>query len=200
MGLGQGCWQTTRGNQGHSANVLQAQEKTNHASCLASCPLHLYLQHHCAWITTPLINWTLGRKYTWTHTHRGTYCMHDRKLPRTSSSSEIIIMITKACYVFSTEVTSPRTRGGGATCCRPESYQALQRLKIHAGTLLMPPGVTSCTGWQSVNSTTSCHGLSASAAQPCEELPIMLSVFIGGMERLQRAECGFKCEDGALSG
>lgn len=113
MGLGQGCWQTTRGNQGHSANVLQAQEKTNHASCLASCPLHLYLQHHCAWITTPLINWTLGRKYTWTHTHRGTYCMHDRKLPRTSSSSEIIIMITKACYVFSTEVTSPRTRGGG---------------------------------------------------------------------------------------
>ena len=101
-----------------SCRLRKKKKKTNHASCLAYCPLHLYLQHHCAWITTSLRNWTLGTKCKWTHTHRGTHCMHERKLPRTCTqlmdapSSEIIIMITKACYVFSIKVTSARTQRG----------------------------------------------------------------------------------------
>ena len=114
--LGHGCWQNTRGNHGHSANVLPAQGKKDDESS------NVHWSFTCSSIMNylhPLIKWMLPVAICiWTHTHTHTHCINlgickllqsCTKLTAVSST-EIIIMITKAA--MSSACTWPRTQSG----------------------------------------------------------------------------------------
>lgn len=111
----------------------------NHAQ---ECPLHLYLQHHYAWIT-PLLTHKLSASryiyhpeiYEYTHKLLCRHILHAWVSQSCSkvtvvSSGEIIVMITKAALSSASWWHHQGHKGGVRGSCWPESYQASSGLKI----------------------------------------------------------------------